>query len=692
MYNEVLMEQRNNLQRLASKFDREQFKVLNEEISLGEYIDRVYENPLLIRTAFQRIYDMIVSKGFNEFERYHKILKHYNFFDDEEIPLFGLEESLDKFVKFVRGAAGGYGTEKRVLLLHGPVGSAKSTIARRLKRGLEQYSKTKEGMWFSYKWVNLPTGQDGIYTQSECKCPMHDDPLKLIPINIRKKVLAELNEINRDKAPENVYTLLCEGELNPLCKFFMGELLNRYEGDWEKVVTEHIRVVRMVHSEADRIGIGTFQPKDEKNQDATELTGDINYALLPHFGSDSDPRAFSYDGEFCCSHRGLFELIEMLKLDQAFLYDLLGASQEKQIKPKKFSQIVVDEMLMGHSNPHEYEKLKANSGMEALRDRMVKIDILYLLRWDDEVKVLEHDYGVGKVKQHVAPHTLEIAALWAILTRLEDGNIDLVKKAKLYNGQALPGHTEDTVKELIDKHPNEGTFGVSARYVQDKISNCLSDNHDYINPFMVMNEIREGLEGSSLITRKEDISRYHACVDLAIGELNEILKDEVRKALTGDEKAIERLCTNYIDNVMAYIKKAKVKNLYTQRDEPPNERLMRSIEEKIDVPDTGVNDFRRMIAAFIGDLAHEGKKFRWDSNAELKQALQDKLFEDTRDHIKLSALNVSGAATVSPDLQEKIDAIKKRLIDQYGYNERSATDVLDYVGSLFNQGDSSRDD
>jgi hypothetical protein len=291
------------LQRVAAKFDKEHFKTLNEEITFSEYLNKVYANPLLIRTSFQRIYDMIMSKGSYEFQRYRKTLKHYHFFDDEEIPLFGLETTLDEFVKFVRGAAGGYGTERRILLLHGPVGSAKSTIARRLKRGLEQYSHTDEGAWYSYKWVNLPTGQDGIYTQTEDKCPMHDDPLKLIPMNIRKKILAELNEIHKDNQPEekrnSAYTLKCEGELNPRCKFFMGEMLKRYDGDWEKVVTNHIKVVRQVHSEADRVGIATFQPKDEKNQDATELTGDINYAKLPHFGSDSDSRSFEFNGEFC---------------------------------------------------------------------------------------------------------------------------------------------------------------------------------------------------------------------------------------------------------------------------------------------------------------------------------------------------------------------------------------------------------
>ncbi len=694
------MEKATNFNRIAKLHDRNEFLSLHDECSYTEYLDRVYSNPLLARTAYQRIYDMIMSKGSEEFQRYRKKLTRYKFFDDPDIPIFGLAETLDSLVKFIRGAAGGYGTEKRVLLLHGPVGSSKSTIARRIKRGLEDYTRTQDGILFTYKWVNLPTGQDGIYTHTEDMCPMHEDPLKLMPPKMRKKVLDELNAIRRDNLRDeeknSAYSLRCEGELNPRCKKFMEELLLRYKGDWERVISEHIRVVRLVFSEADRVGIATFQPKDEKNQDATELTGDINYSKLPHFGSDSDSRAFNFDGEFCVGNRGMVEFIEMLKLEQAFLYDLLGASQERQIKPKKFPQISVDEMIMGHTNQPEFLKLQANQYMEALKDRTVKIDVPYLRQWSDEIRVLEQDYGPSAgIKQHVAPHTLEIAALWALLTRLEDdkdGKLDLVKKAKLYNGEQLPGYTEDAVKELMDKHPNEGMSGVSVRYVQDKISNCLSDNHDYINPFMVMNEIREGLDNHSLINRKEDLARYHTCVDLSIKELDEILKDEVRKALTGDENAIIRLCANYIDNLMAYIKKTKVKNPYTKRDEPPNERLMRSIEEKIDVPDQGVDDFRRMIAGFIGEMAHSGRTFTWNSNPELKKALEAKLFEDVKDHIKLSALHVSGATTVQPDLQEKIDAIKKRLIDQYGYNDKSASDVLDYVGGIFARGDLAAQD
>lgn len=688
------------LKNLSAKFDREEFRKVNEEMSFSEYLDRVYENPKLARTAYQYLYDMIMSKGSRKVERYRKTYIRYNFFDQSEMPVFGLDETLHQLVQFFKGAAGGYGPERRFLLLHGPVGSSKSTILRCIKRGLERYSLTDEGAWYTFKWVNLPTGkEDGIYTHSEDESPMHEDPLKLLPGEMRDSVLADLNRTLLERTPEgernSSYVLSLEGDLDPRSKKFMSELLRKYDGDWVKVVENHIRVVRKIHNEANRCGIATFQPKDEKNQDSTELTGDINWGKLPHFGTDSDARCFSFDGEFCIGNRGIVEFIEVLKLAKEFLYDLLGASQEKQIKPKKFPQVSVDTVLIGHTNSPEFQRLKADQTMEALRDRTVKIDVPYLLRWSEELKILEHQYNGDRIKQHIAPHTLEIAALWSVLTRLnddKDGKITLVEKAKLYDGRSLPGWTEDSVKELRDKYPDEGMFGISCRYTQDKISNCLSSHYDYINFFMVLNELKAGIDHQSLLNNQEEKARYVACIDMAKKELDEILKSEVQKALVGDEKAIERLCSNYIDNVMAYINGTKIKNPFTEQDQEPDERLMRSIEEKIDVPEVGADDFRRMLAGFIGHLAHSGKEFRWDSNPQLKKALEAKLFEDTKDHIKLSALNVKGATVVDKDIQEKIDAVKQRLIKSYGYNEQSATDVLNYCGSIFARGDNAQED
>ena len=668
-------------------------------MSFAEYVDLCHQNPRLLRNSWQMIYDMIMDKGFKTVEEYRKTYKHYNFFDNPDYPIIGLTPTKDALVKFIKGAAGHYGTEKRVLLLHGPVGSSKSTLCRLLKREMEKYSATDAGAWYTFKWINLPTGQEGVYIKEEDECPMHEQPLKLLPPEVRKPILEELNRIFLESVPESeraeLYQLRCEGELDPRCKLFMNLLLKKYDGDLDKVLENHIRVIRKTYSESDRCGIATFQPKDEKNQDSTELTGDINFGRIGTFGADSDPRAFNFDGEFCVGNRGMIEFIEALKLDQAFLYDLLGASQEQSVKPKKYSQISIDEAIVAHTNTPEYEKLRSNQYMEALRDRTVKIDVPYTLRWTEEIKILEKDYGPKKVRQHIAPHTLEVAALWAILTRLnddKDGKLSLVEKAELYDGKLLPGWTEEQVKELKDRYPDEGmTRGVSVRYVQDKLSNCLANNHDYVNMFMVLNELRDGLEGSSLLNNKDDVGRYMTCIDLVVKKLTEILKAEVQKALVGDEDAIIRLCSNYIDNIMAYINSSKIKDPITGQDRKPDERLMRSIESKIDIPEQGADDFRRQIAAFIGNLAVKEKQFKWDSNAKLKKALEAKLFEDVKDTIKLSALNVSGATVVDKDIQEKIDAIKTRLIKQYGYNERSATDVLDFVGSIFARGDLAED-
>jgi serine protein kinase len=678
-----------NFSTLRNNFNRDRFVKLNETMTFGDYLDRVQKNPKLAYSAYQRLYNMIISSGVTKTDRYRRTITKYKFFNDPEIPIFGLEETLESLVKHIKGAADWFGAEKRILLLHGPVGSSKSTICRLLKRGLERYSQTDDGAIYTYKWKGIKD----FDIKDESACPLNDDPLKLIPLEMRTDVERTLN-INLEEQSANdklpVHRIKLPGELNPHCKYFMKELLQKYDGDWGAVMENHIEVRRILLSESDRVGIGTFQPKDPKNQDATELTGDINYSKLAHYGVDSDPRAFSFDGEFEVANRGMLEFIEVLKLEKEFLYDLLGVCQERQFKPKKFPQIDVDVVLIGHSNGPEFEKLKADVTMEALRDRMVRVDVPYLLAWKDEIKVLEHDYGKGKVKQHVAPHTLEVAALWAILTRLQDDkdkNLTLVQKAQLYDGRSLPGWTEDRVKEMRDKYLTEGMAkGVSARYVQNKISNALVSNPGYINPFMVLNELKMGLQYFALITDENDRSYFDTCIELAKKELDEILKSEVQKALVADENAIQRMYANYIDNVVAHCEKTKIRNPYTGHEQEPDERLMRSIEEKADIPEGMADDFRRQIAQFIGTMSIKGKEVRWDSNPKLARALEKKLFEETKDQVKLSRLSV-GASVVDKDLQEKIDAIKSRLVKNFGYNDESAADVLQYVSGIFARGD-----
>ncbi|MEK7865638.1 MAG: serine protein kinase, partial [Planctomycetota bacterium] len=168
-------------------------------------------------------------------------------------------------------------------------------------------------------------------------------------------------------------------------------------------------------------------------------------------------------------------------------------------------------------------------------------------------------------------------------------------------------------------------------------------------------------------------------------EYEDIVKNEVQRAICADEEAISRLFSNYIDNVKAYTQKERVKNRYTGQDEEPDERLMRSIEEKIDIPESRKDDFRREIMNYIGAMAIEGKKFDYRSNERLQKALELKLFEDQKDTIKLTSLVTS---VVDKDTQEKIDIVKGRLIKSYGYCNTCSSDVLSYVASIFARGGS----
>ena len=667
---------------IAQRQDVDQFRKKNWSGTFEEYLDIVRQHPEVSRNAFQRVYDMILSAGVETYEVAREKRIHYTFFDDPwgngRDAVFGLDNTLESFVNALKSAAKGYGIERRVLLLHGPVGSSKSTIARQLKKGLERYSTIDEGALYTLGFVSL---EDPAMVHW---CPMNGEPLQLIPKRFRRDIEAKLNA---DRGPGD-YHVRISGELCPFTRYIYNERLKLYDGDWTRLVQD-VRVKRLILSEKDRIGIGTFQPKDEKNQDSTELTGDINFRKIAEYGSDSDPRAFNFDGEFNIANRGIIEFVEVLKLDVAFLYDLLGASQEHRIKPKKFAQTDIDEVILGHTNEPEYRRLQNNEFMEALRDRTVKIDVPYVTRLTDEIKIYEKDYNPQRVYKHIAPHTIEMAAMWAVLSRLEEpknAGLALMQKLKLYNGKSLPGFTEENVKELREETVNEGMFGISPRYVQDKISNALvaHPNSTCINPFMVLNELEAGLKHHSLITSDETRQRYRELLGVVKEEYENIVKNEVQRAIAADEDALARLSANYIDNVKAYTQKEKVKNKFTGQYDMPDERLMRSIEEKIDISDSRKDDFRREIMNYIGALSIDGRKFDYKTNERLYRALELKLFEDQKDTIKLTSL-VSNV--VDADTQAKIDVVKSRLIRDFGYNEESATDVLNYVASIFARGD-----
>src|SRR5215210_6265531 len=418
----------------GSKFDisarlealRQEHAALAWEGSFRDYFELVTQNPRLAELSHARINDMIHAGGVEKLnEGTRDEIARYKFFAAE---LFGIEDPIARIVEYFKSAAQRLEVRKRILLLMGPVGGGKSTIVTMLKRGLEEWTRNEQGAVFAIK-----------------DCPMHEEPLHLIPHELRPEI-------------EKHYGIYIEGDLCPQCRY---ALAHEYGGRHEDV-----KVHRVVFSEKERVGIGTFSPSDPKSQDITELTGSIDLSTIGEVGVESDPRAYRFDGELNIANRGLMEFVEMLKVDEKFLYSLLTLSQEQNIKTGRFAMIYADEAILSHTNENEYSAFVANKKSEALQDRIIMIKVPYNLKVSQEERIYYKLLNQSDVLRnvHVAPNTLKAAAMFAVMTRLEEpkrANVDVVKKMKLYDGEDVEGYKSKDVRELKEEAVREGMDGIS---------------------------------------------------------------------------------------------------------------------------------------------------------------------------------------------------------------------------------------
>jgi serine protein kinase len=650
-------------------------------ISFEEYLKMVFEDPRLVRNAYQRIYDMILSHGTHIVKVHDKEVIRYNFFDDPfsngEDAIYGIDEALKNLVDTLCAAAKGLGPDRRIILLHGPVATSKSTIGRLFRRGLEEYSKTDEGRLYTFEWDVSDFDDEPT---DVVPCPIFEEPLRLIPIEQRQKIVTELNRIFKEKY-HGEYELRVEGDLCPKCRFYFNRFMRLYEDDLEKVL-KHVTVRRLILSEKDRCGIATFEPKDKKNQDEEELTGGLNWRLVQIYGSDSDPRAFNYDGELCIANRGIFDGEELLKLQEEFLYDFLHATQEHVIKPKKNPRIDIDTVILGRTNSPEYKRVKSNEKMEAFNDRTRTIDIPYVLRKSDEEKIYRKFFGTNRVwGKHIAPHTLEMAALWAVLTRLEEpsADISILQKAKIYDGESIPNRTVDVKKLLDEAKGKEGFSGVSPRYVIDMISKALvNDVEGCINPYRVLAMLEDNLPYHPGIDENR-IEEYREYIELVKEELSAICQEEVRRVISHDPDELRQVGQKYLDHVMAYLNDEKVEDPYTGEEMEPDEEFMRSIEKQIGITEAQKDDFRQEISNWISERARKGEPFSPEHNDRLRRALEKKLWEDKKHNINFTAM-VSDKTTDPEHKRRKAEWIE-RLKKEYGYCDICAENVIDYAGA-----------
>jgi len=608
-----------------------------------DYMGFVKNNPLVAQLAHARIYNMLYDAGVEELEYGDK---HYNFFSQE---IFGLDKTLEKLVEeYFHPAARRLDVRKRILLLMGPVSGGKSTLVAMLKRGLEQYSKLDRGAVYAIK-----------------KCPMHEEPLHLIPKELRADF-------------EKEYGVYIEGELCPSCRMMLE---TEYNSNIENVLVE-----RIILSEDHRVGIGTFTPSDPKSQDIADLTGSIDFSTIGEYGSESDPRAYRFDGELNIANRGIMEFQEMLKCDEKFLWNLLSLSQEGNFKAGRFALIYADEMIIAHTNENEYQSFINNKKNEALQSRIIVLRIPYNLKVSEEIKIYEKLIKQSDLKDvHIAPHSLKVASIFSVLSRLKESKkqgMDLVKKMKLYDGEDVEGFKQKDLTELQSEFNDEGMSGIDPRYVINRLSSALiRTSTRCINPLDVLRALKDGLDQHPSISNGEK-ERLLNFISVARKEYDDLAKKEVQKAFVYSyEESARVLFENYLDNVELYCNGVKLKDPITDEEIEPDEKLMRSIEEQVGVAESAKKSFREEILIRLSSYARKDKRFNYKSHERLREAVEKKLFADLKDVVKITT------STKTPDVEQlkRVNEVSAKLMDEYGYCSICANELLKYVGSLLNR-------
>ncbi len=609
-----------------------------------DYLPMVIENPDLSVHAHARFYAMISKAGIEKSEEGLK----YHFFDSE---LFGLDKTLERLVEeYFHSAAKRLDVRKRILLLMGPVSGGKSTIVSMLKQGIEAFSRTEAGAVYALEG-----------------CPMHEDPLHLLPFPLREKFAA-------------TYGIRVEGSLCPVCRMRLEEEFN---GDLEQ-----FPVQRVLFSEANRVGIGTFAPSDPKSQDIADLTGSIDFSTITEYGSESDPRAYRFDGELNKANRGMIEFQEMLKCDEKFLWSLLSLSQEGNFKAGRFALISADTLVIAHTNEAEYRTFAINRKNEALQSRIIVLPVPYNLKVSEEVKIYEKLIRQSDLSQiHLAPHSLWTAAVFSILSRLQPSKkqgMELIKKMRLYDGEGVDGFNEKDLRDLMTEgeEAGEGMSGVDPRYVINRISTALVRNErQCINALDILRALKEGLSQHTSIT-KEERERLMNLIVAARQEYDNVAKKEVQKAFVyAYEESAKSLLNNYLDNVEGYCNSRGITDLLTGEEREADEQLMRSVEEQIGVSENAKKAFREEILIRISMLARKGRTFDYTSHEKLKEAIEKKLFTDLKDIVKVT----TSVSHPDREQQKRINDVTDRLIEQHGYCPVCANEIVKYVGSLLNR-------
>ncbi len=634
----------NNFQALIQK-DRQERKHELWEGTLLDYLKIIKEKPQQAMLAHERLYEIIAAPGVEtikteDYPRLRRIygndtIKRYKFFEPD---FFGIDKVIMELIRFFHSATMRGEESRQVLYLVGPVGSGKSSLMEALKRALETSPSI-----FALKG-----------------CPMREEPLHLIPKHLRPQF-------------EEMLGIKIEGELCPICRY---RLMHEYGGEYER-----FEVKTVDFSIRSRKGIAVVPPVDPNNQDASVLVGSVDISKMDLYPED-DPRVLSLNGAFNVGNRGIVEFIEIFKNDVEYLHTIITATQEKSIpSPGKGPMIYFDGIILAHSNEAEWNKFKSDHTNEAILDRIVKVEVPYCLELDQEVKIYQKILKKSNFKAHIAPHTIEVASMFAIMSRLSPSNkLDLLTKMRIYNGEEIvekDSSKKVDIQELRDDADKEGLTGVSTRFIMKAIDNALSESDcNCINPILVMESLIKAVRATDM--GDEDKKKLLALIQETLKkEYNRILEKEVTRAfIHGYQEQAESLFNNYLDHAEAYANKTRIKDKNTGEELEPDEKFMESIESQLGISGTAAKGFRHDVTAYMFALLRNHGKIDFNSYEPLKEAIEKKLIASVRDLSRV----VTQSRVRDPEQSKKYNTMVEAMKNN-GYCDHCCNVILKYAAN-----------
>ena len=611
--------------------------------NLMDYIDLVEKDPSIVKSSHKRLYEAIVERGVETMPdsdiRKHKIfdgenVKLYKYFENE---FFGMENVINKIMSFLSSAAQRGEESRQVLLLMGPVGAGKSALTEHIKKALE--------------------GKKYYHLKGD---PHRGEPLQLIPRSLRDSFEKTLN-------------VKIEGDISPVARH---KLMNELDGKYENFEVEETSF-----SQRARRGVAAVPPMDANSQDVSVLIGSVDISKLDKYSED-DPRALSLTGAFNVGNRGIVELVEVFKNEIEFLHTIITATQEKRVpSPGKSDMLHFDGVILAHCNEAEWNRFQSEHTNEAILDRIVKVAVPYCLELDQEIKIYEKMLGKSDFTAHIAPHTLKVASMFSVMSRLKTSSkCDLLTKMKIYNGEEIieKGRVKKVdIKDLREEAKHEGLDGISTRFITKSLDHALTNSEkNMITPVSVINSL------TRMVKEQITDEQFKAhCLELLQKTIREeylkILESEIAKAfITAYEEQAQSIFENYMDHAEAYVTRSKLKDRVTKEERTPDEAFMKSIEEQIGITGSSKDGFRSDVTAYMFSRMRRGDTIKYTSYEPLKSAIESYLITG----IKSIARIVTKSKTRDSEQQKKYSDMTEQLM-KIGYNPDSAEEILAFAAA-----------